>query len=352
MTYPIQSQHLSKRVQIGIILFVLILHGLIAIGIVNMSSTQPVFVAQPIQVSFIHANSSLHNTATPSDNLPNPPAAPQASQKAAPAPKPAAADKPIKQQSVSKQLTNHKQLTNQQPANQPNPSPKSSDTITPIHKTANPAIDGHAVIKPANQSNASDNVIQNKPIQNNTTQQNSPTINDVNTNTSNVSTSNVPATSPADHTPQSQRTLSDSNQLIQSTQLGDDLANHTQATSQNQAKTASQDNSTNQKTQTNQKAQTSDKTPTSDFAFESSEALWQYKPNLSYDSQLYNPKGDRVSVTFKVDNQGNVKSISFDTGDRQLNKELRRQLMRAKFKPFVRDGVAVSGTVNISLVYH
>lgn len=78
------------------------------------------------------------------------------------------------------------------------------------------------------------------------------------------------------------------------------------------------------------------------------EVSWVNKPSLSYDADMYSPKHKQVLVTYKVNKNGGVESVSFSTGDKDLDRLLRNQLKKAKFKPFIREGQAVSGTVTVS----
>ncbi len=85
--------------------------------------------------------------------------------------------------------------------------------------------------------------------------------------------------------------------------------------------------------------------------FSAGEVSWVNKPSLSYDADMYSPKHKQVSVTYKVNKNGGVESVSFSTfstGDKDLDRVLKAQLKKAKFKPFTREGQAVSGSVTVS----
>ncbi|MBE0407539.1 energy transducer TonB family protein [Psychrobacter sp. AOP22-C1-22] len=97
-----------------------------------------------------------------------------------------------------------------------------------------------------------------------------------------------------------------------------------------------------------------DKGPVS---FGASEATWKpgHQPNLSF------LKGERrrlkkdISITVKiiVDEKGNIESavISSGTGNKNIDSKIRKAIKKARLNPFIKNGVAVKGTVTLPVVY-
>lgn len=87
----------------------------------------------------------------------------------------------------------------------------------------------------------------------------------------------------------------------------------------------------------------------------SGEARWKSRPktNLPSDlTQIVKSENIRsVSVSLKVDNSGHITSVSIarSSGNPQIDNFVKKRLSSASFYPFLRNGAAVSGNLNLTI---
>lgn len=94
--------------------------------------------------------------------------------------------------------------------------------------------------------------------------------------------------------------------------------------------------------------------------FTSAEANWANRPDFSFSDKLKSESramaGDVFAGTlaFSVDKQGNIKkaTISKSSGNTVIDRAAVLQAKRAKFKPFIRNGIARTGSVILPFVYN
>lgn len=153
-----------------------------------------------------------------------------------------------------------------------------------------------------------------------------------------VSRAQGPAVSPTVSNTVAQEAKKDGKSADGSQDNHKQTAQHSTATAKDEQK-ASSVNVANEKPKS---------TPPANVQFSVGEVAWEHKPILSYDADMFSPRRKEVEVTYKVNQHGDVESVHFSTGDRDLDRLLRNQLKKAKFKPFIREGQAVSGTVTVS----
>ena len=79
--------------------------------------------------------------------------------------------------------------------------------------------------------------------------------------------------------------------------------------------------------------------------FSASEASWRVPPNMNGISD----EPVTLTVTLKVDKQGNITSVSVTGGDRKASGLAKRRIQRAKLNPFMRNGAPVAGTVTLTV---
>ena len=95
---------------------------------------------------------------------------------------------------------------------------------------------------------------------------------------------------------------------------------------------------------------------TGPVSFGTSEASWRSPPRLDFlakESSLRDKGNISVTAAITVDTKGNITnaSISPSTGVRSVDNKIIRAIKKAKLTPFIRNGVAVRGTVSVSLSY-
>lgn len=87
----------------------------------------------------------------------------------------------------------------------------------------------------------------------------------------------------------------------------------------------------------------------------SGEASWRREPNLRFLERQRETLKENISVTaaITVDEKGNITnaSISPSTGNRKIDIKIEKAIKKAKLKPFIRNGVAVRGTVSVPIRY-
>ena len=93
-------------------------------------------------------------------------------------------------------------------------------------------------------------------------------------------------------------------------------------------------------------------------SFGGSEASWRSgrEPRLGFlanESSLKDKGSISVTAAITVDEKGNITkvSISPSTGNRKIDREIEKAIRRAKLTPFIRNGVAVRGTVSLPIRY-
>ena len=94
---------------------------------------------------------------------------------------------------------------------------------------------------------------------------------------------------------------------------------------------------------------------TGPVSFGASEARWRKEPNLRFLERERERLKENISVTaaITVDEKGNITqaSISPSTGIEQIDSKIIRAIKKAKLTPFIRNGVAVRGTINLPIRY-
>ena len=97
---------------------------------------------------------------------------------------------------------------------------------------------------------------------------------------------------------------------------------------------------------------------TGPVSFGGSEASWRSgrEPRLGFlanESSLKDKGSISVTAAITVDEKGNITkvSISPSTGNRKIDREIEKAIRRAKLTPFIRNGVAVRGTVSLPIRY-
>ncbi len=94
------------------------------------------------------------------------------------------------------------------------------------------------------------------------------------------------------------------------------------------------------------------------YNFSNSEIQWKKQPILTLPNKITDrirqKKTYIVTVKAKVDNKGNIISLQKikSCGNGRIDKQALKSAKQAKFIPFKRNGVAVSGNVIFSLIYH
>lgn len=327
MTTHFESQPLiSQNTQIKTAIFVLILHGLLALGIANMPAVhEPVKKIKPIEVTFVDIPKVLEPVVQEPQPKPEPKIEPKVEPKPVkPQPKPQTPPpkKVVQQPKIEPKI---------EPKVEPKPKPKPKPIIDEV---VPPKVE--PVITSKVTTTVKSDYQEPKPAE----------IKPVETKKTDVAKADdkpsdpqpiVKSTPKADPKPATSNTSDDSKKTSDINKS--DTNKKVDKDSNTKNNSDKQDNSDKQ----------SKTPPKGDFTFSSSEAIWITKPRLSYDPDVHNPSSTSVKVTFKVDANGTVKSVSFKTGDRDLDRELKSGLMRAKFKPFMKDGFAVAGTVTITL---
>lgn len=337
MTANFESRtFVSKNAKIASVTFAVLLHGVIGVGLANMTMTDDeTKKIKPIQVTFVQS--------------PNPPV--DNSQDKSDLPK----DKPVqKAANTSVQTPKPKAAT---PTPIPKPQPQTPIKNAP--KPQKPAVAQQDVqLKPQIQK-PEPQVVKKEPVITKTVKT------DVVAQTQKTADI-VPQTQVSQPVqpkevkavPKTDSTSNDVQSVFKPINTGlDNKRTDTQSSSLG-SKNATKSSQTTGQSDTNSKSTGETKStgsdskktpPTGNFNFSSGEAQWAVMPNIVYDADMYSPRGNSVSVTYKVNKDGGIQSVSFNTGDRDLDKQLRSQLMHARFKPFMRDGFAVAGTVTIRL---
>ena len=92
-------------------------------------------------------------------------------------------------------------------------------------------------------------------------------------------------------------------------------------------------------------------------SFTARNASWRSgrEPDLSFlKNEARNlTKGVSVKVKITVDEKGNIVEATLlsGTGNRKIDREISRAVKRAKLNPYIKNGVAVKGTVTLPIVY-
>ncbi|MBS9779811.1 MAG: TonB family protein [Moraxellaceae bacterium] len=94
------------------------------------------------------------------------------------------------------------------------------------------------------------------------------------------------------------------------------------------------------------------------YNFSNSEIQWKKQPILTLPNKITDrirqKKTYTVTVKAKVDSKGNIISLKKikSCGNGRIDKQALKSAKQAKFIPFKRNGVSVSGNVIFSLIYH
>lgn len=97
---------------------------------------------------------------------------------------------------------------------------------------------------------------------------------------------------------------------------------------------------------------------TGPVSLNASEASWRSgrEPNLGFLEKAAKVLKNDVSIKVKitVDEKGNIVDAELlsRTGNNSIDGKIRRAMMKAKLNPFIRNGVAVKGTVILPIVYN
>lgn len=89
--------------------------------------------------------------------------------------------------------------------------------------------------------------------------------------------------------------------------------------------------------------------------FGNGDAAWKTKPNLNFSGNLARiievQNLSNMKVQLHINDKGQINSVMItrSSGNAQVDSSVSQRLRSAKLKPFIRDGVAVSGIGNLTI---